>query len=241
VPIGCLCFCVGTKLRVREEFSRCASVYGECNVIQLKVAQKLIGDTLTHPKRILDLGCGSGALYSLIDWEIARFVGVDFSQEMLNHHPKSPEVEVLLGDFNAPALFEKLRTETFDRIYSASALQWADDLGGVFEQLSLFNTPMSLAIFTSGTFKALYECAHLPRLLKSADEVVSLCEVYLNAEYELLHYTLEFASTREMFRYIKRSGVSAGRRVLNFSQTKQLMETYPLPYLEFEVLFISVG
>jgi len=241
VLIGCLYFCVGGQLRVREEFSRCASVYGECNVIQLKVAQKLIGDTLAHPKRILDLGCGSGTLYSLIDWDLEHFVGIDFSQEMLNHHPKSPEVELLLGDFNAPVLFEKLHNETFDRLYSASALQWADDLGGVFEQLSLLNAPMSLAIFTSGTFKTLYECAYLPPLLKSADEVVALCDAYLNAEYELLHYTLEFDSTREMFRYIKRSGVSAGRRVLNFSQTKQLMETYPLPYLEFEVLFISVG
>lgn len=228
-------------MRVQQEFSRYASQYGMHNVIQAKVAEKLIADTSNAPKRILDLGCGSGALYSRIDWDLEYFVGVDFSQEMLNHHPKSPEIELLLGNFNAPALFEKLRNETFDRLYSASALQWADDLGGVFEQLSLLNTPMSLAIFTSGTFKTLYECAHLPPLLKSADEVVSLCDVYLNAEYELLHYTLEFDSTREIFRYIKRSGVSAGRRILNFSQTKQLMETYPLPYLEFEVLFISVG
>ncbi len=207
-------------------------------MIQANVAQKLINDTIGDPTRILDLGCGSGTLYSLVDWEMNHFVGVDFSQEMLNHHPKGSNVELVLGDFNNSVLFETLRTETFEHIYSASALQWADDLGGVFEQLSLFNTPMSLAIFTAGTFKTLYECAGLPPLLKSAEEVIEIANHHFTAHYEIVHYVLEFDSVREMFRYIKRSGVSGGRRVLDFSQTKRLMETYPLNYLEFEVVFI---
>ena len=65
-----------------------------------------------------------------------------------------------------------------------------------------------------------------------------MAEKYMDARFEVLHTTLEFDSVREMFRYIKRSGVSGGRRVLNYAQTKQLMEFYPLNYLEFEVLFI---
>ncbi len=207
-------------------------------MIQANVAQKLIKDTAGNPTRILDLGCGSGTLYSLVDWEMERFVGVDFSLEMLNHHPKGSNVELFLGDFNNSVLFETLRTETFEHIYSASALQWADDLGGVFEQLSLFNTPMSLAIFTSGTFKTLYDCAGLPPLLKSADEVIEIVNRHFTAHYDIVHYVLEFDSVREMFRYIKRSGVSGGRRVLDFGQTKRLMEMYPLSYLEFEVVFI---
>jgi len=226
-------------MRVREEFSRYASVYGESNVIQAKVAQKLLDDTPNHPKRILDLGCGSGTIFSRIEWEMERFVGVDFSSSMLAHHPSSTTTELILGDFNDPKLFEILKRETFDHIYSASALQWADDLGRVLGFLSLFNTPMSLAIFTSGTFKTLYQYAHLLPLLKSADEVIALVNTHLNARCEVLHYTLEFDSVREMFRYIKRSGVSGGRRVLTISQMKKLMVNYPLTFLEFEVLFIS--
>lgn len=226
-------------MRVREEFSRYASAYGECNVIQAQVAKKLIAATPDKPRRVLDLGCGSGTLYSLIDWEMEGFVGVDFSDSMLSHHPVSPTTELVLGDFNDPKLFETLSAERFDHIYSASALQWANDLGGVLETLARFDTPMSLAIFTSGTFKTLYECAGLSPILKSSDEVISLADSCLNAEYEILYYTLEFDSVREMFRYIKRSGVSGGRRVLDFSQTKRLMEMYPLSYLEFEVVFIT--
>jgi len=221
-----------------HEFSRYAAQYGSRNVIQRLVADKLIASTESQPRRVLDLGCGNGTLFSLIDWEIERFVGVDFSDSMLSHHPKASTVELILGDFNDPALFERLGGEQYDRIYSASALQWAEDLDCVMESLASFNTPMSLAIFTAGTFKTLHECAGVTPLLRSSDEVMAIAEKHLDARFEVLHYTLEFDSVREMFRYIKRSGVSGGRRVLDFSQTKRLMETYPLNYLEFEVVFI---
>ncbi len=222
-----------------HEFSRYAAEYGSRNVIQRHVAQKLIASTEPHPRRILDLGCGNGTLFSLIDWEIERFVGVDFSEQMLEHHPKDSNVELILGDFNDPVLFERLSGEHFDRIYSASALQWAEDLDRVIESLASLNTPMSLAIFTAGTFKTLHECAGVAPLLRTSDEVMAITEKYVDARFEVLHTTLEFDSVREMFRYIKRSGVSGGRRVLDFSQTKRLMETYPLNYLEFEVVFIT--
>jgi len=222
-----------------HEFSRYAAEYGSRNVIQRHVAEKLIASTSDKPKYILDLGCGNGTLYSLIDWEVERFVGVDFSSSMLDYHPKSPNIELILGDFNDPLLFEKLSGDRFDRIYSASALQWADDLEGVLKSLASLNSPISLAIFTAGTFKTLHECAGVSPLLRSADEVMTIAEKHFDARFEVLHTTLEFDSVREMFRYIKRSGVSGGRRVLDFAQTKRLMETYPLNYLEFEVVFIT--
>jgi malonyl-CoA O-methyltransferase len=221
-----------------HEFSRYAAEYGSRNVIQRLVAQKLISSTPDHPKSILDLGCGNGTLFSLIDWEIEHYMGVDFSKQMLEHHPKIPNIELMLGDFNDPALFEKLRSERFERIYSASALQWANDLECVLKSLVSLNTPMSLAIFTAGTFKTLHEYAGVAPLLRSSDEVIAIAEKYLNAQFEVLHTSLEFDSVREMFRYIKRSGVSGGRRVLDFAQTKRLMEAYPLNYLEFEIVFI---
>lgn len=224
-----------------HEFSRYAAEYGSRNVIQRLVADKLIASTEDQPKRILDLGCGNGTLYALIDWDVERFIGVDFSASMLSHHPEASNVELILGDFNDPALFERLRGEHFDRIYSASALQWADDLDGVLRSLASLNTPMSLAIFTAGTFKTLHECAGVTPLLRSSDEVIAITEKYVDAKFEVLHTTLEFDSVREMFRYIKRSGVSGGRRVLDFAQTKRLMETYPLNYLEFEVVFITTS
>lgn len=226
-------------MRIHQEFSRYASQYATHNVIQAKVAQKLIADTQATPKKILDLGCGNGTLFSCIDWEMDTFVGVDFSQAMLSHHRHDSNVTLMLGDFNDPTLFEQLSKFTFDRIYSASALQWADDLDTVFKSICALNSSVSLAIFTSGTFKTLYETAGLSPILKSSDEVIESASRHFDADFEIVRYVLEFDTVREMFRYIKRSGVSGGRRILDFTQTKRLMETYPLNYLEFEVVFIT--
>lgn len=225
-------------MNVHHEFSRHASQYETYNIIQTQVAKKLLAHTLNTPRRILDLGCGSGMLYSHMDWKVERFSGVDFSDAMLECHPKGDTIELILGDFNDPLLFEQLSLCHFDHIYSSSALQWAHDLESVLKSLVSFNTPMSLAIFTAGTFKTLHECAGVSPLLRSCNEVIAIAEKYLDAEYEVLHSTLVFDSVREMFRYIKHSGVSGGRRVLDFTQMKRLMETYPLNYLEFEVVFI---
>jgi malonyl-CoA O-methyltransferase len=41
-----------------------------------------------------------------------------------------------------------------------------------------------------------------------------------------------------MLRYIKQSGVSGGKRQLSYKDIKNLLDNYPLDYLEFEVLFI---
>ena len=225
-------------MRVHQEFSRYASQYGTHNVIQSKVAQKLIADTPDTPRKILDLGCGNGTLSSCTGWDIESFKGVDFSATMLAHHPLTPKTELMLGDFNDPQLFTQLASISYDRLYSASALQWADDLDSVFKSIHTLNSPVSLAIFTSGTFKTLYETADLAPILKSSDEVIEMAGRHFNAQFEIVRYVLEFDTVREMFRYIKRSGVSGGRRVLDFSQTKRLMQSYPLNFLEFEVVFI---
>jgi malonyl-CoA O-methyltransferase len=42
-----------------------------------------------------------------------------------------------------------------------------------------------------------------------------------------------------MFRYIKKSGVSGGKKRLGYKEMKALMKHYPLDYLEFEVLFVE--
>jgi malonyl-CoA O-methyltransferase len=54
-----------------------------------------------------------------------------------------------------------------------------------------------------------------------------------------VRYRLAFDSVREMFRYIKRSGVSGNRNLLKYKEMKSLMQNYPLDYLEFEVVFIQ--
>jgi len=226
-------------MKVSSQFSKYAQEYSSYNVIQDKVIKKLLSDIKYEPKRILDLGCGSGALCKSIDWSYRDFTGVDFAPGMLELHPKSEKIACIYGDFNDDRLFENLLTYQYDYIFSASALQWADNLDNVFKNIKILNTPFSFAIFTSGTFATLNKTAALEPLLRDTKTIKKLADKYFNCEFEVIKYRLEFDSTRDMFKYIKKSGVSASRNVLNYKQTKKLMKDYPLNYLEFEVVFIS--
>jgi malonyl-CoA O-methyltransferase len=226
-------------MKISSEFSKYANDYNRYNIIQDKVVKKLISSLDYQPKTILDLGCGSGAICKNIDFEYEHFTGVDFAPGMLELHPKSDKIECIYGDFNDKMMFENLYTYQYEHIFSASALQWAEDLDTVLKNISLLNSSVSLAIFTSGTFLTLNKTASLKPLLRGSKEIHNLASKYFDADFELVNYKLEFDSTRDMFRYIKKSGVSGSRNVLNFKQTKKLMFDYPLNYLEFEVAFIQ--
>ncbi|MFT7005238.1 MAG: malonyl-CoA O-methyltransferase [Sulfurimonas sp.] len=226
-------------MKVSSEFSKHALHYGSYNVIQNKVIKRLLKKVKHKPQNILDLGCGSGSLLKNISWEYDHFTGVDFAPGMLELHPKKQNCECIYGDFNDKTLFENLYPYKYDHIFSASALQWADDLDMVFNNIKQFNAPVALAIFSANTFKTLNKTASLKPLLRSAELINELQKKYFDAEIEVVEYKLEFESTRDMFKYIKNSGVSGSRKVLDYKQTKKLMNDYPLNYLEFEVVFIT--
>lgn len=225
-------------MRVSSEFSKRALEYESYNIIQNMVIEELLEHVKQKPKNILDIGCGSGALCRAINWEYEHFYGVDFAHGMLELHPKSSKIETIYGDFNDDKLFENMLTYIYDFIFSASALQWADDLERVFGKIRELNAPVALAIFTSNTFKTINKTAAISSILRSADEVCELGKKYFGAEVEVVNYKLEFESTRDMFKYIKRSGVSGSRKILSYKESKKLLNEYPLNYLEFEVAFI---
>ena len=226
-------------MKISTEFSKYAAHYGTYNIIQNQVAAKLLQNVTSKPRRILDLGCGEGALCKKISWEYESFVGVHFAVNMLSLHPKAENIELLYGDFNDDTLFEKLGMYDFDMILSSSAMQWSDDLDALFSKLHAMQTPFAISLFTANTFKTLHATAGIEPLLRSSDQVAALCEKYFKVDTEIVDYRLSFESVRQMFRYIKKSGVSGSRKVLGFKETKRLMEEYPLDYLEFEVLFLT--
>jgi len=226
-------------MKVSSEFSKYAQSYDAYNIIQERVAQKLLSLVKGKPEYILDLGCGSGALVKKIGWRYKKFIGVDFAPKMLEIHPKSNNIECIYGNFNDNMLFETLLTYKFEYILSASALQWATNIEETFKKIQMLDAPVALAIFTANTFQTLYKTASLEPLLPSCEYLQRLQEKYFDADFEIVTYRLDFENVREMFRYIKRSGVSGSRNLLSYKEMKKLMDTYPYNYLEFEVAFIT--
>ncbi|MDC3132893.1 methyltransferase domain-containing protein [Flavobacteriaceae bacterium] len=225
-------------MSVKKQFSNNAINYDAYNFIQNNVIKYILYKTTSRPSSILDLGCGTGRLYSSIDWPVENFYAVDFSEKMLQIHPKKKGVKCIIGDFNDARLFDKLSKYKIDHIFSTSSLQWASDLDALFKNIKNLNAPISFAIFTSNTFKTIFDTANIPPLLRTAKEVKFFASKYFDANYETLKYTLSFDNSIEMFRYIKKSGVSGTRNILSYKTMKNLIKNYPKDYLEFEVLYI---
>ena len=229
---------------VIEQFSRFAHHYNEHNVIQAKVAKALVS---TVPdieyKNILDIGCGSGEVFkNLQQYNIffQKLTVLDSSSSMLDIHPSHPHITKIHTDFNNKDFLNTLPTQHYDIVLSSSALQWSDNLDFTLEKLATLSNTLYAAIFTSGTFKTLHQLANISSPIYSAKIVQqNILKYYSDVTFTVHQYTLYFDSTREMFRYIKKSGVSGGEKKLSYKQTKYLMETYPLEYLEFEVLFVE--
>jgi len=232
------------KSKVIKEFSRFAHNYDSYNVIQSAVAKELV-DSLVLKKitTILDIGCGSGTVYKyILDKQISfeQFIALDSSKEMLALHPSSALIDKHHDDFNEVVAYANLKSSVNETLLvSSSALQWSKDLDFAFKHLSTKASKAYFSIFTSNTFKTLHKTANVNSPIYTAASLKESIEEYYSANFMLKEYRLEFENVREMFNYIKKSGVSGGEKRLSYKQTKQLMKNYPLNYLEFEVLFVE--
>ena len=227
------------KKNHKEEFSKWASSYDNFADIQKKVAKELLDKIDNNPKRILDLGCGTGEIYKNISWKYDFFLGVDCSNSMCELHPKSDKVDILYSDFDSIFLEKRLNTYApFDMIISSSSLQWSKDIPQIFNLCNQLSQNMAFSIFTDGTFKTIYSMTNRSSFLPNAKTLAFTAKEILNAKVEIRTYKLYFEDNISKFGYIKKSGIGGGVQMLTYTQAKHLFKSYPLKYLEFEVLFI---
>ena len=222
-----------TKRAHIEEFDKNAHSYAKYNIIQTQVAKELISKVTKKPKKIIDLGCGEGAIYRLIDWQVDEFIAVDKSTQMLTLHPDK-------GVQKIASSIEEFDYETYSNHFyiSSSAMQWCEDLDCVFQ--SLQNKKFALALFSANTFKTIHQSANSTSPVATKEKILeAMNKNFKDIAYEIREYRLFFDSTMQMLQYIKNSGVSGGNNLLSYTQTKRILTTYAKNYLEFEVIFIS--
>jgi len=231
------------KSTIIKEFSRFAYSYDMYNIIQREVAGELISKLQVKKyDKIIDIGCGSGAIYNYIvknNIAIDKFIALDSSENMLAIHPLNNQIEKHCINFDDSNAFNNLGITNQSLLLSSSALQWSQDLDALFMKLLNLSEHIHFSIFTSNTFKTLHKIANITSPIRSSHLLKDTIEKYYSARFEIKTYKLYFNSVRDMFKYIKKSGVSGGEKQLDYKQIKELMSKYPLDYLEFEVLFVS--
>jgi len=230
-------------MEIQEAFSKFAYEYKQYNVIQKEVAKRLLSYV---PRReymkILDLGAGDGEVFrnlQLNQIDFKELTALDFSKEMLDIHPNGESIKKLEANFNHQSFYSLFEKSEFDLLLSSSALQWSSDLQKLLSYLSNISTTAYLSFFTSNTFKTLHQVAGITSPICSKEKILDALDALFEYEMEIEEYRLSFESVHEMLTYIKNSGVSGGTKQLSYKKMKRLILTYPLDYLEFEVIFVK--
>lgn len=216
-----------------QSFSRAAKEYDAYAYLQQTVARELASWIEgMECESILDLGCGTGALWRALRFKPRFFTGVDLSMEMLDLHPQDPAIRLIQSDFNHPSLYER----SYDLIAASSSLQWSRDLAQSFDLIAKSAQNVAFAIFTSESLWEIHDYVNSHSPIPSKEQIESLLKERFAGEFELKRYPLSFPSRVAMLSYLKGSGISGGRR-LGFAQSKKLIQSAPFERLTFEVLF----
>ncbi len=223
---------------IQNQFSKYAKEYGNNNIIQQIVSKALVRDITHKPKRILELGCGSGQVFNYINWDFDFYKAIDSSPAMCQLHPKTKNLEISCFNFDDDIFFESIKNDKYDVVLSSSALQWSKDIDKLLRQLIPITEVFNVVLFTSNTFKSIQNITKQSSPILSLKKIKQSFSKYLICEFEVFNYNLEFSSKREMFQYMKNSGVS-GDATLSYKEAKKLYKEYKLDYLEFEVIFIK--
>ncbi|MGP1450025.1 MAG: methyltransferase domain-containing protein [Wolinella sp.] len=221
------------KTDQRNSFAKVAKEYDVYAYLQQTIARELamlFEDSKVES--ILDLGCGTGALWRALEQKPKLFVGVDISHEMLDEHPKDPAIRLVQYDFNDPSLY----TSHYDIIVASSSLQWSKNLALSFDLIAKHGNMVAFAIFTSNSLREIHSHIGSKSPIPEASTIEELIKMHFDGELELKHYSLSFPSRIAMLSYLRGSGI-AGNARLGYTESKRLTQDAPFEHLTFEVLF----
>lgn len=155
---------VKQRQRIGKAFHRQADEYDRHAIVQKRVVADLLRLVERHlqepPGRLLDIGCGTGALLALLHdrYPAAQPCGVDLAFNMARNSADRFGGEALIVNGDAEAL--PYRGGTLDLVVSASTLQWVAHLDNCFAECRRVLAPgglLCLAFFGGKTLWELQE------------------------------------------------------------------------------------
>jgi len=216
-------------------FDRAAD-YDRHAVVQQSVAKALADRIVTLPlppaPRVLEIGCGTGALGSALVDRLprARWLMTDIAPAMVertrSRFAERPAIRFAAMDGEHPNTAER-----FDLICSSLAMQWFTDLAGAIARLRAQLTPRGKLAFTTlaaGTFIE-WRRAH-PGLTSGTYDYPSPDDLAgLGLEVAIEKYEVRHSGAREFLCQLKALGAATprtGHRPLSPAQLRQVMARF---------------
>ncbi|PCO04986.1 malonyl-[acyl-carrier protein] O-methyltransferase BioC [Microbulbifer flavimaris] len=231
------------KTAVARSFGRAATSYDAAAHLQRAVCRQLLSalPEQTEPRRILDLGSGTGYGSELLRQRFpsAEIVALDLAEGMLSFARHSrPAANAYIA---ADAEQLPLADNSFDLVFSSMALQWCYRLPALFAGLQRILTPdgrLLVSTLGPGTLWELRQAwarvddgVHVNRFLPAlqwsdAAQEAGLCGG-LRTEERVLHYS----TAMELMRDLKRIGAhnvnsGAGKGLTGRDRLRRLSQAY---------------
>ena len=216
---------------VKRAFSLATESYDNHAVLQREIADRLLAHlsfTKIEPKRILDLGCGTGYFTRLLrnKYKRAEIVAVDLSEAMVQvtrrSHARRFPWHGNHRHINGDAAALPLKSAQFDLVCSNLTMQWVPEPQAMLQEMRRMLAPGGLMLFSTFGRRTLSE---LRQSLAGIEperaghvlpfpDVTSLGDALMKLPIELPVtdtdlFTLTYPDTISLIRELKGLGASA--------------------------------
>ncbi len=234
------------KEKIRHSFNNSAQTYESAAFLQQEVAHRMM-DNLElfklNPKRILDLGSGTGSARKLLKKKFPRieFVELDISFEMLSYSmnkyrdwsfwPFQPKNHFICADIESLPL----KDSSIDFVWSNLVFEWGESVPRIIENVKRVLRPGGLLMFATlgpDTLKELRLSFERIGITPPINEFLDMHEIgdqliqngLLDPVMDAEILTLQFSSLSDFVSELKRSG----------STTKSVTEVERAPWSRVE-------
>lgn len=253
--------------KVAKSFSSAASTYDKWAKPQEKISNKILDMIPKNidPKKILDIGCGTGALIKrlAIIYKKTEITGIDIASGMIEQSKKNcfSLQNDKINFLNCNIEKYKCTKNYYDIITSCFSLQWLNNPLSVFKNIYEILNKKGVFIVSlpiSGSLKNLissyYETFNIPMKGLNFRTIEEYSDLLENAGFNYLTTSTEdvyeYFKDFDILKYFKLTGTNLidqnGNTPLTISAVKKLIFVYKKKYstadgylpLNFKVLFV---
>ena len=237
------------KTAVARSFGRAAASYDAAAHLQRAVCRQLLdrvsrierGERSWYPRRILDLGSGTGYGSELLRQRFpqAEIIALDLAEGMLQYaRSVRPVADAYIA---ADAEQLPLASGSVDLVFSSMALQWCYNLPQLFAELGRVTASdgrQLIATLGPGTLRELKESwaqvdrdVHVNRFLSRQQWLEAAGEMGLTGAVQREERVLHFDTAVQLMRELKNIGAhnvnrGAGRGLMSRARLRQLSAAY---------------
>ena len=210
------------KKLIRQAFDKSAKDYESVAKIQLEIGKRLF-ERLEYfkfePKRILDLGCGSGVFTRMLrkKYPKAQVYGLDAAFNMLSQAKQKKSWRTKFALFNGDIEHLPFASGCFDLIFSNQVIHWVNSRQVLFAEIKRVLSNEGVFLFTTlgpDTFLEIKQawqhsdCAHVNEFVDMHDVGdVLLDNKFIDPVMDMEKITLHYTSVEKLVADLKAQGV----------------------------------